>query len=65
MTITEISATVSRTIGLPNFGSIKVGGSLTATLENGDDIAAVRAELHRELKAMMTEQWNTFRRQVE
>ena len=40
MRIFDMSVSFSRTINLGNFNNVKIGGSLSAQLEEGDDPAA-------------------------
>ena len=62
MHITELRVGVSKTVNLGNFNSIRVEAGATASVDEGDDIAAARSDLMAECKASLTEQWQQFRR---
>lgn len=60
--ITEIRIGIARTINLGNYESLRLEGSLTAAIQDGDDIAAVKAAAQVELRAMLEE---TYRSQYQ
>lgn len=43
---TKITVSIGRTIGLPNYGSLRVDESEEVTLQAGDDLATVSRETH-------------------
>lgn len=50
MKITKRTKEISRTIGLPNFSSIKVSNSAEAIVEDGDVLEDVDAALYSEVR---------------
>jgi hypothetical protein len=61
MRITEIRLGVNRTISLGKYEFIRLDAGLTAAIAEDDDIAAARAALQVELRAMLEE---TYRAQM-
>ena len=60
MTITEIRIGIARTVNLGNFESLRIEGSVTASVPEGDDIAMVKQSLQAELRTLLEE---TYRAQ--
>ena len=61
MKVTEMRVSVAKTINLGNYSSIRLEAGATAAVEEGDDLRAVRDELHTEIKSALSEQWERFR----
>ncbi len=55
MIINEIRIGIARTINLGNFESLRVEGSVTATIPEGDDLAAAKRSLQTELRMLLEE----------
>ena len=51
----ELRVGTARTINLGNFENLRVEASLTVTVDDGDDIAAVRAKAQQQLREVMEE----------
>lgn len=58
--ITEIRVGAARTLNLGNLESMRIEASVTMSIPEGDDMAAVKARVQTELRALLEE---TYRAQ--
>ncbi len=60
--INEISVEVARTYNMGNYESLKIEGSVTATIEDGDSIDEVREKASEWLKKTIKREYENYRR---
>lgn len=60
MKLTEVRVGAARTLNLGNYESLRIEAGATVAIEDGDDMAAVKAALQVELRGLLEE---TYRAQ--
>lgn len=65
MKITELRIGFARTVNLGNYESARVEASVTAAIEEGDDMAQVRTALQTDLRLALEEAWKAQHRRAE
>ncbi len=62
MKIDQLTLTASKTVNIGNFNNIKISAGVTVTIEEGDDMIAVREAVNNELRDAMVATWRAQRR---
>jgi hypothetical protein len=62
MNVREIRLSVGRTINLGDFNSLRLDAGLTVAVSEGDDLHAIRQEMHQDLEHMIEEAWHADKR---